>query len=142
MKKLFGMIATALAGLCSGCAPGGTDSKASAPAAKGLPGVEHVDAAGAARLVETGSVVVLDVRTPQEYAAAHIRGAQLVDFRAPDFVERLSKLDRDRTYLVHCASGGRSTQSLATFRELGFTRVVHLDGGFNAWKAAGNPVEK
>jgi phage shock protein E len=103
---------------------------------------QHVDPDGAIRRLADTNVVVLDVRTPDEFKAGHIRGAKSVDFRSADFAKKLGELDRNKTYLVHCASGGRSTSSLETFQKLGFKSVVHLDGGFNAWKRAGKPVEK
>ena len=110
---------------------------------KGSPAnVTHADAKEAAKLVAKKEVVVLDVRTPGEFSAGHIGGATNIDFQSGDFSERLAKLDREKTYLVHCASGGRSTRALPQFSKLGFKRVVHLDGGFKAWQAAGNPVEK
>lgn len=142
MKKLLAMVAAAATGWLSGCAPANPRAANPAAPAPNVPAVEHVDAKGAAALLGAGGVVVLDIRTPQEFAAGHIRGARLVDFKAADFAEQLAKLDRKQKYLVHCASGRRSSQSLATFQELGFPRVVHLDGGFNSWAAAGNPVEK
>ncbi len=104
--------------------------------------VVHVDAAAAAQLVADKKVAVLDIRTPKEFAAGHIAGATNVDFYASDFEQRLSELDKRRTWLVHCASGGRSTKSLASLQKLKFPSVVHLDGGFNAWKKAGEPVVK
>ncbi len=104
--------------------------------------IEHVDAPTAARLIEQHSPAILDLRTPAEYAVAHLTGARLVDFNSPDFARELAKLDRDRTYLIHCASGRRSTAALDTFRELGFRHVIHLDGGLKAWQAAGLPVVK
>jgi rhodanese-related sulfurtransferase len=104
--------------------------------------VTHADAKEAAKLVAKSEVVVLDVRTPGEYSAGHITGATNIDFLAGDFSERLAKLDREKSYLVHCASGGRSTRALPQLSKLGFKHVVHLDGGFKAWQAAGNPVEK
>ena len=104
--------------------------------------VTHADAKEAAKLVAKSEVVVLDVRTPGEFSAGHIAGATNIDFQSGDFSERLAKLNREKTYLVHCASGGRSTRALPQFSKLGFKRIVHLDGGFKAWQAAGNPVEK
>ncbi len=101
----------------------------------------HVTPGGAADLIAKGDVVVLDVRTPQEYQSGHVAGARNVDFKAPDFEARLAALDRTQTYLVHCASGRRSTASLATFEKLNFTSIVHLDGGMQAWQSAGEPVE-
>ncbi|MFP6881875.1 MAG: rhodanese-like domain-containing protein [Roseibacillus sp.] len=54
----------------------------------------------------------------------------------------MGKLDRNKAYLVHCRSGGRSTNSLGVWKKLGFKRVYHLDGGFLAWQKAKLPVEK
>lgn len=104
--------------------------------------IEHVDASTAARLIEQSGPAILDLRTPEEYAVAHLAGARLVNYNSPDFARELAKLDRDRTYLIHCASGRRSTAALDTFRELGFRHVIHLDGGLKAWLAAGLPVVK
>jgi len=103
----------------------------------------HVDAAGAGKLLSAErEVIVLDVRTPREFAGGHIAGATNVDFNANSFSSVVGKLDRDRTYLVHCAAGGRSTKALDVLKKLGFRSVVHLDGGFSAWEAAGQPVKK
>ena len=105
--------------------------------------VGHVDAKGARKLLaDKPEVVVLDVRTPEEFAGGHVAKALNLDFNAPDFKERLGQLDREKTYVVHCAAGGRSTRSLGRFQELGFKSVIHLDGGFNGWVQAGFPVEK
>jgi phage shock protein E len=52
--------------------------------------------------------IVLDVRTPEEFAAGHIPGAKNIDFHSPDFQKRVNALDKSKTYLVHCAAGGRS----------------------------------
>lgn len=88
------------------------------------------------------NAVVLDVRTPEEYAKGHLPGAVLLDFKAADFATKLGALDPKKTYLVHCASGGRSAKACEQMYELGFPRVANLEGGFKAWEAAGKPVEK
>lgn len=105
--------------------------------------VKHVDAAGAAKLIETNKdIVVLDIRTEEEFKDGHIAKAQNIDFLDRSFGEKLDKLDKSKPYLVHCASGGRSTKSLSQFKAKGFTNIYHLDGGFSAWEAAGKPVTK
>lgn len=105
--------------------------------------VQHVDAKAADALRrEDAAVVVLDVRTPAEYAAGHLQAAVNIDFRADDFATKLGELDRDKKYLVHCRSGGRSTSALATFEKLGFQHIWHLDGGMLGWEEAKLPVEK
>jgi rhodanese-related sulfurtransferase len=52
------------------------------------------------------------------------------------------ELTADRRIVLHCASGGRSALGADLLREMGYTRVAHLDGGLAAWKAAGKPVER
>jgi rhodanese-related sulfurtransferase len=93
-------------------------------------------------LKEQKNVVVLDVRTPEEFKAGHIAGAKNIDFQAPDFAKQIGGLDKSKTYLVHCGGGGRSTRSLDVFKEQKFSSILHLDKGFKAWETAGKPVEK
>jgi len=104
--------------------------------------VTHVQAKEAAKLVEKGGVTVLDLRTPKEFAAAHIAGATNINCQAGDFAARLEKLDREKPYIIHCGSGRRSTNSLPQFEKLGFKHIIHLDGGLKGWEAAKNPVAK
>jgi phage shock protein E len=84
---------------------------------------------------------VIDLRTPEEFASGHIPGAVMIDFKSPDFKTELAKLDRSREYLFHCKSGGRSTQSLDAWKELGFGKIYHLNKGMLSWTEAGNPTE-
>jgi rhodanese-related sulfurtransferase len=105
--------------------------------------VRHVEAEAAEKLLSGDTnIVVLDVRTPEEFSAGHLPGAINVDFRSPEFASGLDKLNRETTYLVHCASGRRSTAALEILRQRNFASIVHLDGGLNAWKAAQKPVVK
>lgn len=106
------------------------------------PNVIHTDATAAAKLVANNQIIVLDVRTPREFAAGHIAGATNINYLGTDFSDRLAQLDRSKSYLLHCAVGGRSTNALPKLARLGFTNVIHLDGGFKAWQATGNPVAK
>lgn len=88
------------------------------------------------------NTVILDVRTPAEYADGHLPGAKLLDFRSPGFAQQVAQLDKSRTYLVHCAGGVRSAKACTKMIDLGFTNVVNLDGGLSAWQDAGKPLEK
>ncbi len=85
---------------------------------------------------------LLDVRTPEEYAAGHLEAAVIVDYYSPDFKNRLGQLDKTAKYLIYCRSGKRSAASLTIMQELGFTDIRDIAGGFNAWTAAGYPVVK
>lgn len=88
------------------------------------------------------SIVVIDVRTPAEFAEGHIPDAVNIDFQASDFEERVSELDREKSYLVHCEVGGRSGNSMRIFEDLGFRDIFHLRSGFRGWKDARMPVEQ
>ena len=102
-----------------------------------------------ARLSDT-NLVVIDCRFKLddvawgegEYAAGHIPGAVNIDVNAPDFQEKVSKLDKTRTYLVHCASGVRSAKACDKMSTLDFPKLYNLEGGFRAWEKAGNKPEK
>lgn len=104
--------------------------------------IKHVDPKNAQKLLSQTNLVVLDIRTPEEFKSYHIAGATNIDFNSSDFEQRISSLDRSKPYLVHCASGGRSKRSLKIFQKYDFQSVYHLDGGIVAWKDAGLPVEK
>jgi rhodanese-related sulfurtransferase len=85
-------------------------------------------------------LVVLDVRTPEEFAEGHLADAQLLDFQSPTFAADVAELDRDLPIFVYCRSGNRSAQAVATMVDLGFTNLSELDGGVVAWQAAGSPL--
>ena len=91
---------------------------------------------------QTNATVVLDVRTPREFAGGHILGATNIDWNAGDFERRVARLDRSKTYLVHCAVGGRSAKAAEKLMSLQFTNVYNLEGGMKAWEKAGKPLEK
>jgi rhodanese-related sulfurtransferase len=104
-------------------------------------GVRTVSPAEADAVLEAGGVTLLDIRTAEEYATGHLAGARLVDFYSPDFTSRLAALDRTARYVVYCRSGNRTAQALAVMEQLGFTSVVDIAGGIQAWAADGLPVE-
>ncbi len=100
-------------------------------------GVDQFD-----KLRQQTNVVVLDVRTPKEFAEGHIPGAVNIDWNAADFGSKAAALDQSKTYLVHCAVGGRSAKASDKMTALQFTNVYNLEGGMKAWEKAGKPVKK
>jgi len=84
--------------------------------------------------------VILDIRTPQEYATGFIEDAVNIDYYATIFRDDIDKLDKDKTYLVYCRTANRSGQAMSTFNDLGFTDVYDMQGGIVAWQAAGYSV--
>ncbi|MDB6112128.1 MAG: rhodanese-like protein [Pedosphaera sp.] len=101
-----------------------------------------IDVTEAEKLIASKKVVILDVRTPAEFADGHLAGATNLDFRDPEFQAKLAKLDKSQPYLVHCAIGGRSAKASKVMTKLDFKSVYDLKGGLEAWKKAEKPVEK
>lgn len=87
-------------------------------------------------------LIVLDVRTPEEYAAGHVPGARNIAHEL--LPSRLAELAdaRDRDIVVYCRSGRRSAIAFETLRAAGFQRVAQLEGDYLAWEAAQRPIEK
>ncbi len=79
------------------------------------------------------SLVILDVRTPAEYAAGHLDDAINISWSDPDFQLKLLPLDKSKTVYVYCQKGGRSKKAAILLDSLGY-RVTDLSGGFGAWK--------
>lgn len=78
-------------------------------------------------------LVLIDVRTPAEFDNGKIAGAKNIDVQSPDFIEKLNLLDKDLEYGVYCALGRRSAIAADQMKDLGFTKIYDLEGGYNAW---------
>jgi len=103
--------------------------------------IETVSPTDAAEVIASDSdVVVLDIRTPEEYSAGIIEGAINIDFYEPDFAAQLDTLDKDTHYVVYCRSGSRSGQAMGVFADLAFAEVTEVDGGIANWYGTGLPV--
>lgn len=74
--------------------------------------------------------VLLDVRTPSEYAEGHIENAKNIDFSSASFESEIDKLDKEQTVFLYCAIGVRSTKAANLLRKKGFKHVFDLDGGY------------
>jgi rhodanese-related sulfurtransferase len=94
------------------------------------------------KLSKEPNTVILDVRTPAEYATGHLKDAVLIDLNSKEFDQKVKGLDKDKTYLVHCAVGMRSEKACKRLDTFQFPKVYNLEGGIKAWKNAGKPVEK
>jgi phage shock protein E len=79
------------------------------------------------------SVVILDVRTPAEFAAGHIEGAINIDAESGRFAEEIKSLDASKTYAIYCRSGRRSALAADVMQGAGFASLYNLDSGLLAW---------
>ena len=84
--------------------------------------------------------IILDVRTPEEYAAGHIENSVMIDFRADTFRKEIDQLDKSKDYLIYCRSGNRSYNAAAMMVELEFESVYNMLDGIIRWRAEGLPL--
>lgn len=129
MKKLI-MALMALSLIATACAESPTVE------ATGL-----VDSARAESLMDSvDELVVLDVRTPEEFAAGALPGAVLIDINDASFTTEVSELDRELPYLVYCRSGNRSAAAVEIMEDLGFAEIYELADGVQAWVGSGRQL--
>jgi rhodanese-related sulfurtransferase len=152
------LCALAVSALLSSCAARKTASNTdattdtgmvSATTESGTAPAARVNAVGKIQTVNTkqfnqllllDEVQVVDVRTPEEYAGGHIENAVNIDVNSDSFASEVSKLDKEKPVLVYCRSGKRSLTAAEKLREMGFTRIVNLEGGMLGWEEAKMPV--
>lgn len=97
--------------------------------------------APAAEQVEISSdTMIIDVRTPQEFAEGHLEGAVNIDVNSPEFLETISTLSPTGDYFVYCRSGNRSGQAIAQMEALGFTTLTNGGSVQEASNMTGIPV--
>lgn len=87
------------------------------------------------------TLIVLDVRTPEEYAGGHVPGAINVPYT--ELPARISELPgaADKDVVLYCNTGVRAERAAARLKKVGFTRLLHLEGDMKAWKEKSRPLE-
>jgi rhodanese-related sulfurtransferase len=85
------------------------------------------------------SLLLLDVRTPEEFAAGHIPGA--VNIPYDQVAGRLAEIPKDDEVVLYCRSGRRAGLAAEVLAASGYTRLAHLEGDMQGWQSAGRPVE-
>jgi Rhodanese-related sulfurtransferase len=76
----------------------------------------------------TADTVIIDVRTPGEFASGHLEGAVNIDIQSPDFAAQVMELDKDGEYFIYCRSGNRSGQAISQMDKMGFTDMTNGGG--------------
>ena len=101
---------------------------------------ENRDVKEFAELITDSNVVVLDVRTAEEFTEGHIQRAVNIDQAQSNFIKKVKEsLPADKTIAVYCRSGRRSANAAERLAAIGY-KVVNLKGGILAWKEAQKPV--
>ena len=140
MKKLMiGILGLSLAMACnsgsSDSEGGNVEAQTSVAAIQ-----EDITVQKAAEMLEAGNVVLVDVRSEDEYTSGHIAGALNVDVNSPGFEEKIASLDKSKKYVVYCHSGRRSAKSSDIMIDNGFVTVYNVLGGISEWKGNGYDV--
>lgn len=91
-------------------------------------------------LIKKGDVIIIDVRSAFEYKGDKIKDAINASITSDDFVKKIESLDKDKTYLLYCQVGNRSSIATRMMLEKGFTNVYNLIGGIENWKHSKKPV--
>lgn len=84
--------------------------------------------------------VLIDVRTQYEFKSGHIEGALLIDINSDSFDREISKLDKNKVYLLYCRSANRSSHAMSIMKGKGFTRVYNMQGGMLEYERLNFPV--
>jgi rhodanese-related sulfurtransferase len=108
------------------------------------PPTPRIDQASLLKRIEKkdASLVILDVRTPEEYAAGHVPGAINIPYtHLPSRISEVADA-ADKDIVVYCTVGVRAEKGAERLRENGFTKLLHLDGDMKAWEAQKRPLEK
>ncbi len=107
---------------------------------------EHIPSEKALALIEEfykdDKLVILDVRTAEEFCENHLKNSINLDFHSNDFKKILSILDKDKIYLVYCKIGKRSAETLDLMQDLGFRHAYNMKDGIIGWKKSGYPLKK
>ena len=145
-KLIVALLAILILAGCSAPAAPAAAQPAAQPAAAEAKTIDvatlprDVDVQTTAALREQPDVMILDVREQDEWDAGHIPGAVFMPMgQVPD---RLSEIPKDKTVIVQCRSGNRSSQVTDYLVQQGFTNVHNMAGGLKAWQSAGLPVEQ
>jgi rhodanese-related sulfurtransferase len=125
MKKVFALISSLL--LLVGCSTS-------------TAGATNMDVLEFSKKITESGVVILDVRTPGEFAEGYIEGARMIDFQGGSFETEIATLDKDVTYAVYCRSGNRSGQAVKIMQDAGFRNLYNLEGGVIDWANQGMPL--
>lgn len=82
--------------------------------------------------------VIVDVRTPEEFANGALPKAVNISVTSLDFPFEINKLDKEKPVMIYCKAGSRSARAAVTMKALGFDTIYELEGGYTAWQVAKN----
>lgn len=139
MRDLFRLVLLALAALTLGACGAATRPAGPAPGPAGYANISVAELK--ARLEAREPLILLDVRSPEEYTQdGHVAGSILIPL--PELTQRMGELDSQRPVVCICRSGNRSRTACEQLARAGFTNLANVEGGMRAWAAAGYAVKR
>ena len=87
-------------------------------------------------------ILLIDVRTPEEFASGHLENAVNMNYFDSDFDAQLKTLDKNKTVYLYCKSGRRSANAAEKLEDMGFVKIYDLEGGVLNWQAKGFTLSK
>lgn len=129
MKKLFSIGLFSLIFLLNSCS--------NTPAAQTVQ--TSLSAVSFAEKMKAKDALIIDVRTPEEFAKGHLSKAINIDWNGDDFDAQIAKIDRSARVFIYCLSGARSASAAGSMRNQGFKTIFELDGGILQWRANNLP---
>ena len=142
MKKIFLILTLCLSISVIACSNSNSQSEEIIEQEQNILKVVNEDITKLEKLIEHQNGNILDVRTPEEWAEGIIDGALKINFYDDNFKTEVAKLDMNKTIYVYCKSGGRSANAADQILEMGFKKVINLEGGIKAWNKAGKQTVK
>ena len=99
-----------------------------------IQGVKNIKQSEFQKLSKDPNTVIIDVRSPGEVSEGYIDGARLfIDYNGSNFDSKISKLDKSKSYVIYCRSGGRSARASELMASKGFKKLYNLEGGISNW---------
>lgn len=112
------------------------------PASAALAKDVSVQEAAALLKAPPPGLMIIDVRTPEEFRQGHLPGAQNMDFFGGRFDLQLQDMPKDRPVLLYCRAGQRSAGAYEAMSKAGAAHILHMNEGIEVWQKAGLPLEK
>lgn len=105
---------------------------------------EDISVQEAAALLKSppAGLMIIDVRTPEEFRQGHLPGAQNMDFFGGRFDLQVEAMPKDRPVLLYCRIGQRSAGAYEAMSKAGAAHILHMNQGIEVWQKAGLPLEK
>lgn len=132
MKYLLAPVTALFILFFAGCTSTSTSQSSTSDQQK--PAVKNIQQDEFLNLIKDPNTFVVDVRTPGEVAEGYIPGTKyFIDFNSGNFTGEIQKLDKSKSYIIYCRSGGRSSKAASIMIDNGFQHVYNLSGGIMNW---------